>query len=207
MNRRIKNLFGKNYTYNYIAFLVCAAFFLCGGIVGAFSSASITDTDYAFDFLFGYLKLAEDDLVSNPGFLSVMINTLKFPLIALFLGFSVFGVIGLPILSAVRGFLLAFSASLICRLFGTGGIWLAFALYGLSALMTVPCFFVLSSQCFSSSGYLLQAVLHPSQRTTISPFNRTFLKRCVICFIILLAVALLETLFSPGLIKLAAGHI
>jgi stage II sporulation protein M len=125
------------------------------------------------------------------------------------LGFSIFGVFCVPVLSAVRGFFLCFSISAIVRHFGGDGVFLALAIFGVSAAVTVPCFFILSVQSFSSSLYVLRGMSAKGRIGLISqpPGGRRFFRRVCVCAAVLTCSALLDTLLVPRLITLAARQI
>ena len=83
---------------------------------------------------------------------------MRFPLAALLMGFTALGVIGLPVLFAVRGFLFSFSVACFCRLFGGAGLIPALFLFGLPALLWAPALFVLGAQGMLGAYGLLRRV-------------------------------------------------
>lgn len=77
---------------------------------------------------------------------SLVWDTVRWPLLALLLGFTALGLLGLPLLFVVRGFLLAFSIASFVRLFGGVGCLLALLVFGVSGALSVPVLFVLGVQ-------------------------------------------------------------
>ena len=73
---------------------------LLGGMVNGAGGSALSD------YLQTYLTLAQDGTEGAPGFWAVLWEQMRFPLAALLMGFTALGVIGLPVLFAVRGLLL-----------------------------------------------------------------------------------------------------
>lgn len=84
--------------------------------------------------------------ITAPALASLVWDTVRWPLLALLLGFTALGLLGLPLLFAVRGFLLAFSIASFVRLFGGAGCLLALLVFGVSGALSVPVLFVLGVQ-------------------------------------------------------------
>ena len=63
-------------------------------------------------YIEGYLAAAKSgSVVLSPGLLSVLWESVRWPLFAFLMGFTALGVLGIPTLFAVRGFLLSFAAA------------------------------------------------------------------------------------------------
>lgn len=84
--------------------------------------------------------------ITAPALASLVWDTVRWPLLALLLGFTALGLLGLPLLFVVRGFLLAFSIASFVRLFGGVGCLLALLVFGVSGALSVPVLFVLGVQ-------------------------------------------------------------
>ena len=190
----------------YFGLIICAALFICGSIVGTAAAGFVFDGNSGIpDYMARYLALAGEQ--SAPGFFLALFNACKYHLIVVFLGFSVFGVFCIPALSAVRGFFLCFSISAIVRYFGGDGVFLALAIFGVGAILTIPCLFVLSVQSFSSSLYVLRGMTAKGRAGALPPSGGGFFRRLCICAAVLAISALLDTLLIPRLISLAAVRI
>ena len=193
---------------DYLGLIICGALFICGGVVGTVSAGFASAGDPGIsDYLSGYLEFSGQDV--RPGFLSALFNACKYHLAVILLGFSIFGVFCVPVLSAMRGFFLCFSISVIVRRFGGDGVLLALALSGVGAALTVPCFFVLSASAFSSSLHVFKSVAAKGRGGIVTKpsSSGSFFRRVCACSAVLACSALLDTLFIPKLISIAVSRI
>ena len=85
----------------------------------------------------------------------VMWGQMKYSVLLLFLGLTALGVVGIPVLFGVRGFLFVFSVACFCRVFGAAGLIPALILFGLPAILWVPAFFVLGFGAAQTSRKML----------------------------------------------------
>ena len=110
--------------------------FLLGGLAGALMAALAggEGARQLSAYLSDYLILAGQEGAAAR-FWPLLWGRLRDLLIALILGMTALGAVGLPVLFAARGFLFAFSVGCFCRVFGGAGLFPAFALFGLSALL------------------------------------------------------------------------
>jgi stage II sporulation protein M len=207
LNRRFFLVSINSAKTNYLGLLVCAALFLCGCIIGTVTAGFISDGTKLNDYISGYLSIFMRGSSSSPGLMTAIVDCYKYHLFAVFLGFSILGVFCIPVLSAVRGFFLSFSISVIIRLLGSKGILLALSIFGINTLLTIPCFFILSVSAFSASLYILRLVFSKNVKSTVSPFDSRFFLNCGICLVVLMISALIDTYLTPYLISYAASHI
>ena len=117
--------------------------FLLGGLAGALMAA-LAGGEGARElsaYLSDYLILAGQEGAAAR-FCPLLWGRLRDLLIALILGMTALGAVGLPVLFAARGFLFVFSVGCFCRVFGGPGLFPAFALFGLSALLWTPALFL-----------------------------------------------------------------
>ena len=107
---------------------VTAACFLLGGLVGCLLASHIGGggQESLAAYVEGFLRAAQAGEITAPALASLVWDTVRWPLLALLLGFTALGLLGLPLLFAVRGFLLAFSIASFVRLFGGVGCLLVF---------------------------------------------------------------------------------
>lgn len=94
-----------------------------------------------------------------PAVLSLVWSTIRWPLLALLLGFTALECWALPILFAARGFLLAFSIASFVRLFGSTGCLLAFLVFGITGAVAIPALFVLGVQSLLAARVLASRFL------------------------------------------------
>ena len=98
--------------------IVLVVLFLIGSVVGCVCAGCIEDPDST---LAGYVRDCLSALVQGQTggrFLPVLWEVSKVPLAAFVLGLTALGVVGLPVLFALRGFLLCYAVSAFFRLFG-----------------------------------------------------------------------------------------
>lgn len=207
MNRRFLMFSLQDSGTNYFGLIICGAMFLCGCIIGTVSAGFVSDGESLRQYISSYVAQVSGETLGKPEFLSALFGACKYHLIAIFLGFSILGVICIPLLSAIRGFFLCFSISAFVRLFGSSGILLALSVFGTGTLITVPCYFILAVSSFSASLYLFRMILANGGRGALSPFGSKFFVRCGICFIILVLSALIETTLTSQLISYTASHL
>ena len=119
---------------------VTAACFLLGGLVGCLLASHIGGggQESLAAYVEGFLRAAQAGEITAPALASLVWDTVRWPLLALLLGFTALGLLGLPLLFAVRGFLLAFSIASFVRLFGGAGCLLALLVFGVSGALSVP---------------------------------------------------------------------
>lgn len=96
--------------------------------------------------LLGYLReycflLAQGQL--RVSFFSVLWDCVRWPLLTAVLGITALGIIGIPVLFVIRGFLLSFSSTTFGLLLGPRGIALTAVLFASSALLILPTLFIL----------------------------------------------------------------
>ena len=102
--------------------ILLAGLFALGSVIGCAAAGLIRDPlGELLDYVRGYLTLAAEGGLS-PDVFRVLWQTVRVPLLTAALGFTALGVIGIPILFAVRGFSLCFAVSAFYRLLGPAGL-------------------------------------------------------------------------------------
>ena len=183
---------------------ILSACFLLGGVAGCFFAA-LSDGEGALElgsYLEDYLLLAGEGGLSS-GFWPVIWSRLKYPLVALILGATAFGVVGLPILVGIQGFFLSFSVGCFCRVFGGAGLLPAFALFGLPALLWAPALFLVGVPGLQRSRSLLNRVLNGGGKSAVG-CSRELWSRAGLCVGLSLDCALLEYWVVPVLLEACA---
>lgn len=189
--------------------MICAICFVVGVVVGTFSARAL-DVAGAHEFrqsMSWHLSQIADGTHPVPGFLSVLWDTGRDFLLILLLGCSFLGVVGLPILAGVRGFYLSFSIAAFLRAFGSGGLLTAFSLFGVGALVTVPCFFLLAAQAFGASGRLGRMAFGDGRAGVEALFGRRYWMQAGIACLGLLVAVLLELYIAPFLVVWAGSFL
>lgn len=127
---------------------VCFAAGVIGGFL--FSCWGQEDTRL-LEYLSRYLRAVGQGSGVEPPLLLCAWELARWPLAAFLLGSTALGVLGLPVLLGIRGFLLTFAASTFIRLFGLPGLAASLAAFGVTALVEVPVLFVTASDALRQS--------------------------------------------------------
>ena len=119
--------------------------FLAGGLLGCLFSgmADSQGAENLQTYLTDYLGLVRDGTVGRE-FVSSVWRQGRDVLLILILSVTAVGIVGIPAVLCVRGFLLAFSIGCFCRVFGTVGLLPGMILFGLPALLWGPALFLIS---------------------------------------------------------------
>lgn len=180
------------------ALVVTAAFFALGSLLGGFASAATigTGSELISSYLEGFLTGVQSDGLLYPDLFQFLWLSLRWPLAAFILGFSSLGVLGLPILSGLRGFLFSFAVGVFAQTLGQKGLIAAFFLFGISGSISVPVFLLVSTQSFLASRCLASRGPGKSE----FPYNRAYVLRCCFSVLFLCIGLILEWNFVPGLL-------
>lgn len=131
-------------------------------------------------------------------FAEVLWNALRWPLFVWALGFTAFGVWMTPVMFALRGFMLCFSVT--CLSGGAqGGLLLAFVLFGLDALVTLPVLFFLGVDSLTRAAGQRDQLWHKPSR-----MPREFWRRSAVALVCILGCAGVEYWLFPALLRTLA---
>ncbi len=125
--------------------------FAAGALGGFFFSGWGGDNPELLDYLSRYFQMTGQGNGAEPSLLSSAWDLARWPLAAFLLGGAALGAVGIPILLAARGFLLAFAATSLARLFGLPGMAASLVSFGVTALIAVPVLFVVALDAFRQS--------------------------------------------------------
>lgn len=156
MEKRSVKALGVSPAGRMTALVVLCVFFLLGAVAGCLLADRVDGggADALAVYLEQYLTQAREGGLERPQVFSLAWELLRWPLLTVLLGLTALGVLGLPVLFAVRGFLLSFAVASFFRVFGGMGLILAFLVFGLTGLVTIPVLFVLGVQGFLTAGRL-----------------------------------------------------
>lgn len=126
------------------ALALCCGAFALGAAVGFALSAWLGTAGSLDGYALGFSTGVQ------VSFGEVFWNGLRWPLFVWILGFTALGVWITPIMFALRGFFLCFGVACLSGC-AQGGLLLAFVLFGLDALVTLPVFFLLGVGSFKRS--------------------------------------------------------
>ena len=170
---------------------VSACFFL-GGLAGCLLAGCVDGggQESLAAYVEGFLRAAQAGDAAPPALAALVWETLRWPLLALLLGFTALGLLALPLLFAVRGFLLAFSIASFVRLFGGTGCLLALLVFGVGGAFSVPALFVLGVQSFMTARTLAGRVWGESKAAPL--YGRAYWLRCGGCAAALCVLSLIH---------------
>lgn len=171
-------------------FLLLSLSFFLGCIAGSLIG-SFHDFDAALSDFIGFSALESSD------FFYVFFNYSRFHIAAFLLGTSFFGVIFLPILCCVRGYALSCTAATIISCYPGNGIVMALVILGVPAVLSLPCFFIMSLDGFFNSRRILNLV-----RGNSAPRVDNIYIRTIACLPVLAAGTIIEMKLIPYLVSL-----
>lgn len=185
------------------ALAILAVSFLLGGTAGCFLAALSggAGLEELGGYLTDYLSLAREGDLPR-GSWSLLWGQAKYLLAVLVLGLTALGLVGLPVLFGIRGFFFSFPVACFCRVFGSRGLFPAFTLFALPALLWAPALFLAGVYGFLSAQQLLRRSLGESRGGI--PLNGPWWCRASLCMGLVLAAGLLEYWVVPVLLRAAA---
>lgn len=185
------------------ALVVAAAFYAFGAILGGVVSTYFVKIDGAIvrTYFESFLSLLQADLV-QPNFLPFVFGALRWIVLAFAFGFSAVGILCIPLLCLVRGFLFSFSIGAFACGLGTKGLTVVFCLVGLSGLAAIPLFLLSSTFGIISAKALIGKQLGGGR---YEPTDRSiYCLQGVVVLGVLLLFLLFEWHFSPALLNRVA---
>ena len=160
-----------------------------GSFIGLFSSVSSEAAPFLDSFNSGAL---------SGDFFAALLHALRFVLLALLFSTSFAGVFVLPVLSALRGFLLGCSVAAAFHAEAFRGLLLAFFSFGIPALLGLPAFLVASEDGAALSLLLLRFLTRGERR--ISGRGGDVPKHVLIVLLLCLVQALYSRFLLPLLV-------
>jgi len=153
MRRAVAGIWGSPAAEGTSALVVTAVFFTLGGLFGCLMAfrAQGGGGDALTAYLDQFLASAREGALVLPALPGLIWRSVRWPLAVFLFGFTALGLIGIPALSALRGFFLAFSIASFARAYGRLGIEVAFLLLGITGLLALPVFFLLATQSFHAA--------------------------------------------------------
>ena len=131
---------------------------------------------------------------------NVYFNLVKYPILMFLSGFTVFGSIIVPICLISKGFSISFSITAIVQALGRKGVILAFAIFGLQTLISIPCFLVISASSIEGSYYIANTVFKRRKQLNQNlPNYKRHLYLFLFCSLLLLVYAAIDKSIVPAL--------
>ena len=182
--------------------LFLALFFFAGVILGQVFSGHVPDAAGAelTRYLTDYLKVEGADRAS-PAALSAAVLYFRYPLAAFLMGFASIGVLLLPVATAAFGFFLSFSVCCFTAAFGSDGVLLAMAVFGLRCAVTLPCYFLLAVPSLEHSAALACLSFGRGRRTAPVVYGRMWWSRLAVLSGVLLAGMCADLMLTPLLLR------
>lgn len=177
----------------------------CGaGVAGclAVSGIGADGASSLGSYLSCYLSLVTAGEAAAPSVWSAGWELCRWPLLAFLLGFTALGAAALPAVFCVRGFLLGYAAAAFVRVFGNLGLLLAFVVFGMTALASVPVLFCVGCASFRSALELASGAM--TERRAI-PLER--LGELIPCGGILLLAVVLQCSLIPQVLIVVSGSV
>ena len=153
-------------------------------------------------YLRDYTELEQGQLSGAETVWYTLALYLRYPLLAFLLGFASVGVILLPCLAILFGLGVSFSVSCFSATFGSSGIWLAGASYGLRTLVTFPCFLLLAVSAWETAFRLLTLSFGRGRRVAPVLYGKAYWLRFGVVIGILLAGVCGDLWLTPKLLGL-----
>lgn len=149
-------------------------------------------------YLSQYFELLKRNEI-EVSFVGVLWGQGRYFLYVILFSLSIIGVVMIPMLVGIRGFLFAFSCATCYRLFGISGLWFALVLFGIPAFLWYPGLLLLSTQGLIGSLAMIRRVESENEK---SFFQKLPTCRQMIFGIIFLVVAvILEYCVVPIVIR------
>lgn len=185
-----------------------ALFFLGGVFLGQVLSGRVPDAtgDELGRYLTDYLRL-DGGTAERRAALSTAVIYLRYPLTAFLLGFTSLGVLLLPCATAAYGFFLSFSVCCFTASFGTEGVLLALAVFGLRCAVTLPCYLLLAVPAWGASAALASMSFGQGRRVAPVDYGRRFWLRSGAVLAVLAAGICLDIFLTPWLLQLVLERI
>ena len=183
--------------------LVLVLCFLLGGLIGCLFVRSVSGSGSLDGYIRQYTGSMAEHMVSLR-FLPMLFDTLRIPVLVFLLGLSFVGIVGIPCIFAVRGFFLCLCVSCFIDAFGLRGTFLAFVLFGLSALISMPALFLLGVHGLKRSRAMFLCSFRHSR--VPQPPEGLFMSVSGIAFVLVFLSALVEFWIIPLLLP-AAGRL
>lgn len=175
---------------------VNTAAFAAGALGGFLLCGWLLSRGYlAAELLLKGYPLALDARVGTVSFWESLWDVGRWPLLVWMLGSTALGRWMVPMVFAVRGFFLSYAVAGL-SMAAQGGVLLAFCLFGLGALISLPLFFLLGSQSWEMAGRIRGRLF-----ATLSDYPKEYWLRSLIVLIGVLLCAVAEYRWLPIILR------
>ncbi len=186
--------------------LLLALFFLAGALAGhVYAGACSGEAQPA---LSQYLKdycAVYDAGGAAVSLASCVVIYFGYLLLLLLLGFSSAGIVLIPALSGLFGFLTMYTVSCFVRCYGRSGVLLAMGVLLVRLVFTLPCFLALAGEAWPLSIELFLLSFGRGKRSAPVLYGSRYFLLFVLCAAILAVGVCCERFLTPVLFRLALG--
>ena len=182
--------------------LFLALLFFGGLVLGQVLAGRVPDAtgDELTRYLTDYIQVGGGERSAGT-VLSALVIYFRYPLAAFLLGFASIGIVLLPCVTVAYGFFLSFSVCCFTAAFGSDGVLLALAVFGLRCLVTLPVYFLLAVPSLGTSAGLAAVSFGRGRRTAPVIYGRSCWLRFGICMAALLAGVCVDLFLSPVFLR------
>lgn len=186
-----------------VCLLFLALFFFAGIVLGQVFSARIPNAagEELTLYLTDFLKLEGGGDLSAGAALSAAVLYFRYPLAAFLLGFASIGILLLPFVTGAFGFFLSFSVCCFTAAFGSDGVLLALAVFGLRCAVTLPCYFLLAVPSLEHSIALVSLSFGKGRRSMAVVYGREWWERLAVISGVLAAGMCAELMLAPWFLR------
>ena len=182
--------------------LFLALFFFAGIVLGQVFSSRVPDAtgDELSRYLTDFLRVERADSAPRAA-LSAAVLYFRYPLTAFLLGFASAGVVLLPVTAGAFGFFLSFSVCCFTAAFGSDGVLLALAVFGLRCAVTLPCYFLLAVPSLERSIALASLSFGKGRRAAPVVYGRAWWSRLAALSGVLLVGMCADLMLTPWCLR------
>jgi len=183
--------------------LFLALFFFAGIVLGQVFSAQVPDAtgEELSRYLKAFLMVRGDGEPSSGTLLPTAVLYFRYPLAAFLLGFASIGVLLLPFVTGAFGFFLSFSVCCFTAAFGSDGVLLALAVFGLRCAVTLPCYFLLAVPSLERSMALACVSFGRGRHSAPVVYDGAWWRRLAVISGVLLAGMCAELMLAPWFLR------
>lgn len=176
------------------------ALFLVSGVICGYVSAGRCGAGMAEElrrYLTGYLSAASERTPTAAAAVRTLVCYLRAPLVSFLLGFASIGVVALPLLFAVQGFVLSFSLFSFALALGRESFLLLPTVFAIRLLFVLPCTFLLGTAAIEKAYALAAFTLGSGKRVRPVSYPASYWYRFAVCCVCLLLGCALEMWLVP----------
>lgn len=205
MKQTYKKRLSSGKETNKPALILLSLAFMFGGIFAVILAASVSGSasETLSVYIKDFLSAVRDNTLQKPSLISTVWCIFRWPLFVVLLSYTSFGLIGIPAIFFLRGFLFSFCISAFVQVLGRQGLLFAIMLLGVESLLTIPILFLLGTLGMSMAAHAkgVGQLLKPSR----TPSNHQApLLSYALSLGVLLVCTLWELIFLPLLLSGAA---